>query len=1291
MTLDTACSGALIGLDLATRYLQTREISSAIVAGANLYCSPEHVMDHYMGANGAASLSGKCHTFDAKADGYIKAEAVSMVYLKRLEDASRDRDPIRAILRGTATNSDGWTAGIASPNSDAQAAAIKQAYRNAGISDLSQTRYVEFHGTGTRAGDSIEANGVASVFSQYRSPEEPLRIGSVKSNIGHSEPAAGLSGLLKTILSLEKGIIPGNPTFIDPSPKIDFERLRIYASRISTPWPVVPFRRASINSFGYGGSNAHVILDEAKGLGHHHVSSYLGEDDEDLFVNESAMRPYLLAFSANDEKSLESQILAMDKHLSDPAVSVKLRDLAYTLGERRSWHYHRGFVISTSTELDMQAFVTGHIRERPPKIGFIFTGQGAQWPQMGKGLIERYPIAARTIAYLDQVLRSLHEAPSWTLYDVLVSPRSAEHLQLPEISQPLVTALQLAILAVFDASGVSCHATVGHSSGEIAAAVTAGYLTPEQAIKIAYYRGKATSKVTNETPVGMMAAGLGPEAIFPYLSGTSLEIACINCPQAVTLSGNKLALNAVEQKLKEDGHFARLLLVNAAYHSKHMASVASKYQGYLEQNIQWSNVSGCGQDRKMMVSSTTGKKVCEILGPTYWVRNMVSPVLFSQAMHSMIAETNGVDCLLEIGPSNALSGPVNQIKKAVSSSIQYISAWKRGPEAAETLLEAAGKLYNIGCPMTLSAFNEDSGRNAPVFISDLPNYSWNHSIKYWHETESSIDWRYRKFIHHDLLGSKILGTPWSRPIWKNVLKVSEVTWLRDHLLGDSIICPAAAYIAMAIEAIYQKSKATGDIPEETAVNQVTYKLRNVSFPRMLTLDNNTGTKILFSLEPRAHSNESWHKFHISSIAKDGSAIHVEHCYGLVSIGDYVKYAPTNAEVGPLRHAVPGSIWYKAMRDVGYHFGPAFQPCLLVESKADSRRCRALIKLDVPESRYPQSHYSMHPAAIDGSLQIATVALNRGLHSAIRTLMPPALIDDLVIFPQPNATRGIVASEAVWSGVGRSEDTKRYVSDIRTFVEGSNDLLLHLQGLRYHAISASMDQPHAFTQIVWAEDVDFMTPDQMANVLKRVSGEDDKDKGLARIARLISLIAHKRPSSRLLEAALGDGPSASRSMWIDDLRKRSGLIAEGCTYRLSTTSQEAGLKAREEYSAEGNIEYVVHDVQGPFGSQDVVEGGSDKFDVLILRISHVTTALRSVLESARKVLCSKGYLILLQDFDMSSEHSLYPSFGQHTVLIRAQIQTARCFRLAISVHRVSLQYLALRTQEPLELPTLALLI
>lgn len=424
MTIDTACSGSLTGVDVASRYLQTREIKGAIVAGANIYLSPEHVMDHHFGANGTASLTGKCHTFDAKADGYIKAEAVNMVYLKRLDDALRDGDPIRAILRGTATGSDGWTAGIASPNSQAQAAAIRQAYANAGISDLSLTSYVECHGTGTKAGDVIEVNGIASVFGKHRTPENPLRIGSVKSNIGHSEPAAGISGLLKAILALERGVIPGNPTFLTPNPNLDFEKLCLRPSKATTNWPVVPFRRASVNSFGYGGSNAHVIVDAAAGLSKH-VTSYTGESD-DIFADDAGLeKPYLLVLSANDEDSLRAQITSLDKHLSDPAVDVKIRDLAHTLSNHRTRHYHRGYLIANSNAIDVDDVIMGTPRSDPPKIGFVFTGQGAQWVQMGKDLVT-FPLAKKELEHLDNVLANLPEPPRWSLIGQSLSPQSID-------------------------------------------------------------------------------------------------------------------------------------------------------------------------------------------------------------------------------------------------------------------------------------------------------------------------------------------------------------------------------------------------------------------------------------------------------------------------------------------------------------------------------------------------------------------------------------------------------------------------------------------------------------------------------------------------------------------------------------------------------------------------------------------------------------------------------------------------------------------------------------------------
>ncbi|KAL9024790.1 MAG: hypothetical protein Q9180_007806, partial [Flavoplaca navasiana] len=482
-------------------------------------------------------------------------------------DAIRDGDPIRAVIRGSATNSDGRTPGIASPSSEAQATAIRAAYANAGITDLSGTAYLECHGTGTQAGDPTEVGGVASVFSSSRTFDDPLIIGSVKSNIGHSEPAAGISGLLKTILSIEKGIIPGTPTFITPNPKINFQGLKVRASRTAIPWPKSEVRRASVNSFGYGGSNAHVVLEEPRilvGSAKPTFVSSISQDNDDFFGEEESQstRPFTLVFSANDESSLQAYCRKMRQYLMNPSVKVSLPDLAYTLAERRTHHYHRGYVVTQSTALNEAAFIYQKKSTEPLKVGFVFTGQGAQWSTMGKSLVETFPTASLLLKHFDDVLQSTPNPPSWSLLKELVEPRSPELLRAPEFSQPLVTALQLVLMAVLEDWGVTPQAVVGHSSGELAAACAAGYLSKEDALKAAFYRGQAAKNSKAESvAMGMLAVGLGSDAIVQYIqdSADAVQIACFNSSNSVTLSGALSSLEEVKARLVEDGHFARML------------------------------------------------------------------------------------------------------------------------------------------------------------------------------------------------------------------------------------------------------------------------------------------------------------------------------------------------------------------------------------------------------------------------------------------------------------------------------------------------------------------------------------------------------------------------------------------------------------------------------------------------------------------------------------------------------------------------------------------------------------
>jgi acyl transferase domain-containing protein len=351
----------------------------------------------------------------------------------------------------------------------------------------------------------------------------------------------------------------------------------------------------------------------------------------------------------------------------------------------------------------------------------------------------------------------------------------------------LVTALQLAILAVLETWGVSPEAVVGHSSGEIAAAYAAGLLTSEEAIKVAYFRGQACTTSNDAVPLGMLAAGLGPEQVKGYLDEDSkiVQIGCFNSPNSVTLSGDRAELERIKDRLVEDGHFARMLLVNFAYHSKYMAEPAISYEELLLKNC---GPPSSGKQNVRMFSSVTGNLLDRDCSVDYWKANMTSPVRFDEAVREMVAGRDGVDFLIEIGPSGALAGPIGQIKKALGdkgSNIQYCSASARGKDSIKSLFDVAGRLFVAGSPIALSKVNQasDTAAERPSVIVDLPNYSWNHATKYWHESESSKDWRFRKFPHHDLLGSKILGTSWNAPSWKKTLRVENLHWLRDHRVG----------------------------------------------------------------------------------------------------------------------------------------------------------------------------------------------------------------------------------------------------------------------------------------------------------------------------------------------------------------------------------------------------------------------------------------------------------------------------------------------------------------------------
>ncbi|KAJ6443718.1 Polyketide synthase [Purpureocillium lavendulum] len=1189
---------------------------------------------------GASSLSGKCHTFDVKADGYIKAEGVNAVLVKRLSDALRDGDPIRSVILGTATNSDGNTPGIASPSSEAQAAAIRAAYANAGISNFNDTTYLEFHGTGTQAGDPTEVNGVASVFAPTRDPNHPLIIGSVKSNIGHSEPAAGISGLIKAILSLENGIIFGNPTFITPNPKIDFKGSKILATRTSMPWPAGARKRASVNSFGYGGSNAHVVLESAEQyLQDSHATSYVSSylaDEADIFGDDVlasptdvAKRPRLLAFSANDETSLRDYVKQLRKHLINPSVRVNLQDLAYTLSEKRSRHFNRAFLLADKTALDEGALVLGKKSPQPPKIGFVFTGQGAQWSQMGKALVDAFPSTGDLLKHLDRVLETTVTPPSWSLLAELTEPRKPHLLRQPEFSQPLCTALQLAILTVLEDWGVAPHSVVGHSSGEIAAAYAAGYLTKEDAIKVAYYRGLAAKQLATEADgaqgVGMLAVGLGADGVMPFIEPYQglVHIACFNSPSSVTLSGKVDKLEEVMAALVGESHFARMLQVNLAYHSPYMEEISNLYESLLHQDFGASKKQGSVR----MFSSVFGTDMDTSADAAYWKSNMISAVRFEQATKAMLASVGGPDFLIEIGPSGALSGPVSQIKSSLPGggvNVQYVASWARGPAALNSLYEVAGKLFISGGDISLAKVNSDECHR-PNTIIDLPNYAWNHSAEYWYENDASKDWRYRLFPHHDLLGSKILGTSWQTPSFKKSLRLADVPWIKDHKMGSDIVFPAAGFIAMAMEAIRQSTEGQRTLENKVFPIEYHYKLRDINFSRALVLeDSDKAAKVMLALNPRAGTKDSWHEFKASSQVED---TWLENCRGLVKIEETTA-EPTAISEGPVEaliDPVPGSLWYKAMHDVGYNFGPIFQNHLEVESLAGARQSRSLVGLTTPASEHPQSWYPMHPAGLDACFQSCAPSLWAGDRPGINAVLVPAIIDELVIYPVEGASgKGISATDSQYVGLGLPESTKNYKSNAVVRDTENGKVLLKLTGLRYHKLDTQEDpySSHTYSRVSWKPDLTHLTPDGVS----ALSTQDDV------LGAFIDLAAHKFPNLTVLEVSTV--PSEATSLWLEGSTDDPSVRAASRSFQFSSVDATAVVAAEQNYGATPTRSFAALDIAS---DPERLRAPETSFDLVIIRTSAQSPEARQrTIRNARAFVSDSGYVVLHDEISATAD-------------------------------------------------------
>ncbi len=711
LAIDTACSSSLVAVHLACQSLRSGESDLALAGGANLLLCPEVTLifsQAYMMAP-----DGRCKTFDARANGYVRAEGCGVVVLKRLEDAVRDGDRILATIRGSAINQDGRSNGITAPNGPAQEAVIRRALANA-EANPSEIGYVELHGTGTSLGDPIEAEALGNVLAQGRNLDDRCAVGSVKTNIGHLEAAAGIAGIIKVALSLHHRQIPASLHFQEPNPYIPLEKLPLTVQTFLEPWP--DSKLAGASSFGFGGTNAHVILEAAPPV----VTPTRSDEDSDRSC-------YVLPLSAKSPDALKSLAQSYVNYLNgiDPD-PMSFYDLCYTASVRRSHHEHRlAILLRNKADLSgLEAFCKGKTtaeisvgqrkRNRNPKVVFVFPGQGPQWWAMGRELWHQEPIFRSVLEQCDVLL---HPYVKWSLTKELLADEGQSRLNETEIAQPALFALQIALVSLWRAWGVEPSAVVGHSLGEVAAAHVAGVLSLADAIRVVYHRSRLMQKGTG---FGKMAAvELSPadaESLLVHYAGR-LAIAAINSPTSVVLSGETAALEEVLALLQPRNIFVKLLPVNYAFHSPQMEPFQSELVAAL-------------QDLKpqpaaiRLLSTVTRQRVQgEELNANHWGRNIREPVRFADAIAQLITEKHTL--FVEISPHPILAGYISQGLRELQQEGTILPSLRRQTEERGTMLSALGALYSKGYAVNWQKLYPEGGR-----CVTLPTYPWQRS-RYW--------------------------------------------------------------------------------------------------------------------------------------------------------------------------------------------------------------------------------------------------------------------------------------------------------------------------------------------------------------------------------------------------------------------------------------------------------------------------------------------------------------------------------------------------------------------------------
>ncbi len=947
IAIDTACSSSLAAVHLACQSLRNGECTMALAGGVNMILSPAHSIAFTKA--GVLAPDGRCKTFDARANGYVRGEGGGLVILKPLSSAIADGDPIHAVIAGSAMIQDGRTNGLIAPSREAQETLLREVYHAAGVSPAN-VQYIEAHGTGTLLGDSIEAQAIGAVLGIDRT-DGLCTIGSVKTNIGHLESAAGIAGLIKVILSLKHQTIPPTVHYHTPNPHINFDELKLQVSNELKPWPShAGASIAGVSSFGFGGTNVHLVVREAND-----IKQEIKEPD---LSTEPAC--HLLPLSAKSNEAL--QLLANRFHeliSSDTAATIK--NICYAAGLRRSQYDHRLAIIGNTRkelcdslrafvhgETDPNIFIGNEIRNQQRKLVFVFSGQGGQWYGMGRDLIKQEPFFYNAIENIDQII---HVRFGWSLINVLRDKESESRLDEIDVVQPAIFAVQVAFAELWQSWGIIPDAVTGHSMGEIAAAHIAGILSLEDAIQVVCYRSQLLKQLSGQG--SMLATELSADHAEKLLNdfAKDISIAVISGPASTVLSGNPGTIKKVMESLESQNLFCKLVNVDVASHSPQMDSLRTELiDGLSELNPLTPKIP--------FYSTVTGHRGDELtFNANYWMDNIRKPVLFAAAIDELLE--NGHSDFIEIGPHPVLLGSIQQSLQPSHRHVRVFPSLRRDTPEREVMLRTLGQLYAEG-------FSIDWKKLYPIRGNyvHLPTIPWQRQ-RYWIDKKPSGSknaW-HQAVENHPLLGERMnLANSPASFVWQTTTDDSILNFLGDHRIGNEILFPAAGYIEMTL----QSAKDTGLNNSYTvcdfAFDESMILIKGKSRTIQSILSPGKEDSFTFSIYSRAAEKEKWTLHASATLIKNpetedsGSSNGIHH-------DSILQQSTTQFTSGE---------FYDLLQSRGVTYGPGFRSVQHVWTKD----AESLGYISLPESlRHETEVYQIHPAILDGCLQVLAATQN----------------------------------------------------------------------------------------------------------------------------------------------------------------------------------------------------------------------------------------------------------------------------------------------------------------------------